>query len=89
MNDFSQYSSITFNHAILPGSGKRQLDFRLIDAEAMCVVYAPYRCRYITLNHVWGSRNKSRLALTSDDKEALMEPGALARSGWKYLLTQR
>jgi hypothetical protein len=76
----SECSPATFNPAVLPRNSDRQLDFRLIDVEAMCIVYAPRQCRYIALSYVWGRRNKSRLILTSDNEEALMEPGALALS---------
>jgi len=78
--DFPECSPATFNPAVLPRNSKRQLDFRLIDVEAMCIVYAPRQCRYIILSYVWGRRNKSRLVLTCDNEEALMEPGALALS---------
>lgn len=66
-----------FNLAILPKTGKRQLDFRVIDIDNMCIAYAPQRCRYIALSYVWGTRKKSRLVLTSHNEETLMEPGAL------------
>jgi len=78
--DSPECSPVTFNPAVLPRNSKRQLDFRLIDVEAMCIVYAPRQCRYIALSYVWGRRNKSRLVLTGDNEEALMEPGALALS---------
>jgi hypothetical protein len=70
----------TFNPAVLPRNSKRQLDFRVIDVEVMCIVYAPRQCRYIALSYVWGRRSQSRLVLTSDNEEILMEPGSLALS---------
>ena len=69
-----------FNLAILPRAGKRQLDFRVIDVNTMCIVYAPLRCRYIALSYIWGTRKKSRLVLTSHNEETLMQPGALAKA---------
>lgn len=69
-----------FNPAILPRTGKQQLDFRVVDVDTMCIVYAPLRCRYIALSYVWGTRKKSRLVLTSHNEETLMQPGALANA---------
>ncbi|KAE9379659.1 HET-domain-containing protein [Stipitochalara longipes BDJ] len=75
----SNYSClpVPFNPAILPRIGKRQLDFRVIDVEEMCVVYAKPKCRYLALSYVWGARKQSRLALTSHNEDNLMRPGAL------------
>ncbi|KAH7317254.1 hypothetical protein BKA65DRAFT_363504, partial [Rhexocercosporidium sp. MPI-PUGE-AT-0058] len=75
-----QCSPAMFNPAVLPRNSMRQLDFRLIDVEAMCIVYVPRQCRYIALSYVWGRRNQSRLVLTSDNEEDLLEPGTLALS---------
>lgn len=66
-----------FDLAMLPRTGGRQLDFRVIDVDAMCIVYAPPRCRYIALSYMWGTRNKSRLVLTTRNEDSLMQPGAL------------
>jgi hypothetical protein len=69
-----------FDLAILPRTGSRQLDFRVIDVNAMCIVYAPPRCRYIALSYMWGAKKKSRLVLTTHNEDTLMQPGALANA---------
>lgn len=69
--------STPFNPAILPRTGKRQLDFRVIDVRQMCLVYAQPECRYLALSYVWGARKKSTLVLTSHNEDELMKPGAL------------
>lgn len=69
-----------FSPAMLPRTGGRQLDFRLIDVEKMCIIYAPLQCRYIALSYIWGSREKSRLFLTTRNEDTLMQPGALANA---------
>jgi len=68
---------MTFDPAILPRGGKRQLDFRVIDVQSMCIAYAKRRCRYVALSYVWGRLNKDRLVLTSYNEESLTRPGAL------------
>jgi hypothetical protein len=77
--EFPECRPATFNPSVLPRNSRRQLDFRLIDVDSMCIVYAPRQCRYIALSYVWGQRNNRRLVLTSDNEEALMEQGGLAR----------
>lgn len=72
--------STPFNPAILPVTGKRQIDFRVIDVDTMSIIYAPRQCRYIALSYVWGAQKKSRLVLTSHNEEDLMQPGALEKS---------
>lgn len=66
-----------YNPAVIPRNNRRQLDFRLIDVDSLCVVYAPRECKYIALSYVWGQSKKKRLVLTSMNEEALMEPKAL------------
>jgi hypothetical protein len=66
-----------YNLAVLPRNNRRQLDFRLIDVESLCIVYAPRECKYVALSYVWGQSKKKRLVLTSKNEEALMEPRAL------------
>lgn len=66
--------------AMLPRTGGRQLDFRVIDVNAMCIIYAPPRCRYIALSYMWGTRKKNRLVLTTRNEDTLMQPGALTNT---------
>jgi hypothetical protein len=70
-------SPVPFNPAVLPRNDKRQLDFRLIDVEAMCIVYAPRKAKYVALSYVWGRTSRTRLTLTSNNEEALTQPMAL------------
>jgi len=67
----------TYNPAAMPRNpGGQPIDFRLIDVEAMCIVYAPRYCRYIALSYVWGDANDGRLVLDQDNEDSLMQPGA-------------
>jgi Heterokaryon incompatibility protein (HET) len=68
---------VPFNPAILPRAENRQLDFRLIDVDAMCVVPAPWKVNYVALSYVWGQTDKPRLKLESHNEEALSQPMAL------------
>jgi Heterokaryon incompatibility protein (HET) len=70
-------ASQRYNPAMLPRNSRRQLDFRLIDVEKMCLVYAPRACRYLALSYVWGKPDDGRLLLKSHNEDALMVPGAL------------
>lgn len=45
-----------YNPSVLPRNGTRQLDFRLIDVLANCIVYAPQECEYVALSYVWGTQ---------------------------------
>jgi hypothetical protein len=75
----SKCTSTPFHPGILPRSGKRQLDFRLIDVRAMCLIYPRPRCKYVALSYVWGATSRAKLTLTSHNEEALLQPAALER----------
>lgn len=69
-----------FTSALLPRIGKRQLDFRVIDVQNMCITYAPLRCRYMALSYVLGTSKQSRLILERFNEDTLMQPGSLERT---------
>lgn len=66
-----------YNPASLPRNSRRQLDFRLIDTENMCIVYAPRQCSYLALSYVWGKADDGRLFLNSRNEDLLLQHGAL------------
>lgn len=49
----SECRPMPFNAAVLPRTEKGQLDFRIIDVDAMCVVYASAKTKYVALSYVW------------------------------------
>lgn len=70
-------SPMPFSLAILPRTDRGQLDFRLIDIDTMCIVYAPRKAKYVALSYVWGRTSIPRLTLTSHNEEALLRPKGL------------
>jgi hypothetical protein len=66
----------TFNPEMLPISNGRRLQFRLIDTQSQCIVYAPDHCRYVALSYVWGQSSKKRLILTTANESNMMKTGA-------------
>lgn len=70
-------SPVPFDLAVLPRTDTGQLDFRLIDVDAICIAYAPRNPKYVALSYVWGQTSKPRLTLTSHKEEALSRPRAL------------
>lgn len=55
----------------------RQLDFRLVDVNDMCIVPAPWKARYIALSYVWGQTGRPHLKLMSFNAEDLSQLMAL------------
>lgn len=54
---------------------------RLIDVASECIVERTSPCKYLALSYVWGGGPVFRL--TTSNKNALMQPGALPRIFWR------